>query len=201
MTPSITKLALALFDIGAIKFGSFTYKSGIVAPNYIDHRLLISYPEVLALVAKSYLPVLEKLKFDRMAAVPVGALPIVTAISLLNKKPWVFPRKDKKEHGLGKSVEGEFKKGERVVLIDDLISLGDSKFEAITPLEEAGLKIKDVVVLIDRELGGRKQLKKKGYKLHSVVSIYEVIDILLAKGRITKDAYEETKDFIERLGV
>lgn len=191
------KLILTLFDIGAVKFGEFTYKSGLVAPNYIDHRLLISHPQVLKQVAKAYLPILVKLKFDRMAAVPYGALPIVTAISLLNNKPWVFSRKEAKAHGLKKLIEGEFNPGEKIVLIDDLISLGDSKFEAILPLKKAGLKVKDVVVLIDRGLGGKKQLKEKGYRLHSIVKFSEVLKVLLKNKRITKEEYKISLKFIK----
>lgn len=188
---------MALFKIGAIKFGEFTYKSGIIAPNYIDHRLLISHPKVLKLVAKAYLPILAKLKYDRMAAVPYAALPIVTAISLLNNKPWIFTRKEAKAHGLKKLIEGEFEDGDKVVLIDDLISLGDSKFEAIRPLEEANLKVRDVVVFIDRELGGKKELKKRGYRLHSAISFFEIIDVLLKEGKITKDIYKQSRKFVK----
>lgn len=192
------KLILDLFDIGAIKFGEFTYKSGITAPNYIDHRLLISHPKVLKQFSKAYLPILAKLKFDRMAAIPYGAMPIVTIISLLNNKPWVFPRKETKSHGLKKLIEGEFNPGEKVVLIDDIISLGDSKFEAILPLEKAGLKVKDVVVLIDRELGGKQELKREGYRLHSALTFREVLSILFNSKRISKEEYFRSWEFVKR---
>jgi len=114
------KLMLSLFKIGAIKFGSFKLKSGMISPVYIDLRVLVSYPKVLKQVAKAYITVLEKLKFDRMAAVPYTAIPIVSAISFYNNKPWLYTRKEVKDYGTKKSFEGEYKVGERVVLVDDM---------------------------------------------------------------------------------
>jgi uridine monophosphate synthetase len=89
-----SELALDLHRIGALKFGEFTFKSGIVSPIYIDLRLFISYPEVLKKVTKLYAELLKGLKYDRLAGVAYAALPIAGAISLEINKPWIFMRKE-----------------------------------------------------------------------------------------------------------
>ena len=190
------KLMLSLFKISAIKFGSFKLKSGILSPVYIDLRVLVSYPKVLKQVAKAYLSVLEKLKFDRMAAVPYTAIPIVAAVSFYNNKPWLYTRKEVKDYGTKKPFEGEYKVGERVVLVDDMITTGASKIEAIKPLMEAGLVIKDIVVLFDREQGGKEFLEEKGFRLYPVLTLKEWLDLLVKKKKISKEKYEEVISFI-----
>jgi len=190
------KLMLSLFKISAIKFGSFKLKSGMISPVYIDLRVLVSYPKVLKQVAKAYLSVLEKLKFDRMTAVPYTAIPIVAAVSFYNNKPWLYTRKEVKDYGTKKPFEGEYKVGERVVLVDDMITTGASKIEAIKPLMEAGLVIKDIVVLFDREQGGKEFLEEKGFRLYPVLTLKEWLDLLVKKKKISKEKYEEVISFI-----
>ena len=191
------KLMLSLFKIGAIKFGYFKLKSGITSPVYIDLRVLVSYPKVLKQVAKAYLSVLEKLKFDRMAAIPYTAIPIVSAISFYNGKPWLYTRKEIKDYGTKKQFEGEYKVGERAVLVDDMITTGASKIEAIKPLTDAGLIIKDIVVLFDREQGGGEFLKEKGLRLYPVLTLKEWLNLLIKKKKISKETYNEVLSFLK----
>ena len=94
------ELALDLHDIGALKFGEFTYKSGATGPMYLDLRLFISYPKLMRKVAKLYAELLKGLEYDRLAGVAYAALPIAGAISLEMEKPWIFMRKE----GLAKEV-------------------------------------------------------------------------------------------------
>lgn len=184
ITSSARALALATHDIGAFKFGQFTLKSGIASPFYIDLRLLISHPEALALSGAALAQVIAGVEYDRLAAIPYAGLPIGTALALAVKRPLIYPRKDKKDHGLGKQIEGEFKAGERALVVDDLITKGDAKLEAIAPLREAGLIVSDVAVLIDRQSGGTQTLAAAGIAVHPVLRLSELLDILEESGKL-----------------
>ena len=190
------KICVDLFDIGAVKFGEFTLKSGMKSPIYIDLRVLVSYPEVLRKVAKLLLAETKGMKFDRIAGIPYAAIAIATAVSLEGGLPMIYPRKEQKDYGTKKMIEGIFQAGERVLVIDDLVTTGGSKFEAIAPLEEAGLKVKDIVVLVDREQGGKQQLKEKGYELHAAIKISELLDVLLKNKKISKEQFYKVKKYL-----
>ena len=194
--PSTHHLVLILADIGCVKFGQFTLTSGLQSPIYIDLRLLVSYPSTLRDVALAYAQLLRSLAFDRLAAIPYAALPIGTTVSLELGCPLIYPRKEVKGYGTRRAVEGEFQKGERVVVLDDLITTGASKLEAIAPLEGLGLQVEDVVVLIDREQGGREYLEERGYRLHAVFGLGEMLDVLAQHGRISTAQRDEVKAFL-----
>src|SRR5438046_2042549 len=132
--PSNSEFALALYDIGAFKLGTFTLKSGLISPFYIDLRLLVSHPDILQMSAEILAQLISHLHYDRLAAIPYAALPIGVALALQVNRPLIYPRKERKEHGTSQLIEGEFNPGERVLVIDDLITRGDSKIEAIAPL-------------------------------------------------------------------
>ncbi len=191
-------LALALHQIGALKFGQFTLKSGLVSPFYIDMRLLVSYPDTLESAADSLYQLTQHLGYDRLAAIPYAALPIGVALSLRVRKPLVYVRKERKEYGTGRQIEGEFKPGERALLIDDLVTRGDSKLEAIEPLRTAGLMITDIAVLLDRESGGADMLRMRGYTVHAVLTLSGMIATLVEAGRISADQAQIVSDWTAR---
>jgi len=191
------RLCNELFDIGAVKFGCFKLKSGLLSPIYIDLRILASHPNTLRNVASELIRMEKPLHFDRIAGIPYAAISIATAISLLSNYPMVYPRKEQKGYGTKRQIEGEFREGETVLVYDDLITKGTSKFEAIAPLEEAGLKVYDIAVLVDREQGGKEALGKKGYNLHSVFTMSQILDTLLKGGKITQEQFESTSEYFK----
>jgi uridine monophosphate synthetase len=189
-------LADGLLDAGCVKFGKFTLKSGLESPIYIDLRQLVSFPALLGEVAAAYASVLRGLSFDRLAALPYAALPIGAAISLLTGWPMVYPRKEVKTYGTRAEIEGLFVAGERVVVVDDLITTGGSKFEAIEKLTAAGLKVSDVVVLIDRQSGAAESLAQAGYRLHAVFTLAQLLDYWEANGKVPAEQIAAAREFI-----
>jgi uridine monophosphate synthetase len=194
-------LTLALADIGAIQFGEFTLASGKRSPIYIDLRLLASYPQVLRQVAWAYADLLRRqLEIGEartcLAAIPYAALPIGTAVALELDMPLIYPRKEAKDHGTARQIEGAFQPGDRTIVLDDLITTGGSKLAAIAPLEAAGLEVRDVVVLIDREQSGREELAEAGYRLHAVLGLGEMLDVLAAADRITPQQRDEVAAYL-----
>lgn len=193
----LSSLADGLLEAGCIKFGDFTLKSGLQSPIYIDLRQLVSRPSLLRQVGEAYLPTLKQLKFDRLAGLPYAAIPIATAISLAGNYPMIYPRKEAKSYGTKAEIEGEYHTGETAVIIDDLATTGGSKFEAIEKLTGAGLVVKDVVVLVDRQSGARESLEQAGFSLHAVLTISQLLDYWEATGKVEKDKIQATRKFLK----
>jgi uridine monophosphate synthetase len=194
----IALLADALLEAGCVKFGEFTLKSGLKSPIYIDLRQVISFPNLLEQIAAAYLPILKELKFQRIAGLPYAAIPIATAISLRGGYPMIYPRKEVKNYGTMAEIEGEFHPGETVVVIDDLATTGGSKFEGIEKLTGAGLKVTDVVVLIDRQSGAKEALEQAGFHLHSVLTITGLLDYWEKMEKVQNEMISETRRFLEK---
>jgi uridine monophosphate synthetase len=197
LAPLLSTLADGLLEAGCIKFGEFTLKSGLKSPIYIDLRQVITYPRLLEQVSAAYLPILEKLQFQRIAGLPYAAIPIATVISLLGNFPMIYPRKEVKDYGTKAEIEGEYHTGETVVVIDDLATTGGSKFEAIEKLTAAGLKVRDVVVLIDRQSGAKDALEQAGFHLHAVLTITQFLDYWEESGKVAKDKIAATRTFLQ----
>jgi uridine monophosphate synthetase len=198
MEKSFKILADRLLEAGCIKFGEFTLKSGLKSPIYIDLRRIITDPKLLQQIGAAYLPLLEKLTFDRIAGLPYAAIPIATAISLAGDYPMIYPRKEVKKYGTKATIEGVYHAGETIVIIDDLATTGGSKFEAIEKLTGAGMVVKDVVVLVDRESGAKESLAGAGYAMHAVLTIGKMLDHWEKTGKVEKDNIEATRKFLSK---
>lgn len=196
--PPLSILADNLLEAGCIKFGEFTLKSGLKSPIYIDLRQIISHPKLLAEVAQAYLPLISNLQFSRIAGLPYAAIPIATAISLAGNYPMIYPRKEVKTYGTKAEIEGEYHPGETVVVIDDLATTGGSKFEAIEKLTGAGLVVRDVVVLVDRQSGAKESLSEAGYAMHAVLTISEMLEHWEKTGKVEQDKIRATREFLSQ---
>jgi uridine monophosphate synthetase len=169
----------------------------LISPIYIDLRRIISYPSLLQKIGEAYLPLLKKLQFARLAGLPYAAIPIATAVSLQGGYPMIYPRKEVKAYGTKAEIEGEFHAGETVLVIDDLATTGGSKFEAIDKLTAAGLKVTDVVVLVDRESGAKESLDQAGFHLHAVLTITQLLEHWEKTGKVETAKIEETRRFLQ----
>jgi len=170
------------------------------SPIYIDLRRIITYPKLLEQIGAAYLPILEKLKFDRLAGLPYAAIPIATAVSLQGNYPMIYPRKEVKTYGTKAEIEGDFLSGETALVIDDLATTGGSKFEAIEKLTAVGMKVTDIVVLVDRQSGAKESLEQAGYAMHAVLTITQLLDYYESTGKVEKDKIAETRKFLEKTG-
>lgn len=197
----VRDVAVKLYDIGAVKFGSYKLKSGITSPIYIDLRVIISDPKLLKEIGAAIWQEIETLPCDCLCGVPYTALPIATAISLEHDIPMVMRRKEAKDYGTKRLIEGIFKEGQRCVVIEDLVTSGSSVLETIQPLEDVGLTVTDVAVLIDREQGGRQKLSEKGYALHYVFTLPQLLDILEEENKISAETAASVKAFLKGAAV
>jgi orotate phosphoribosyltransferase len=168
------KLLEALINIDVIKWGEFTLRSGEISPIYIDCRSIISYPPLLRAVAKALWDKAKHLKSSLLCGVPYTALPLATAISLEQNLPMLICRKESKGYGTKKQIEGVFKPGQDCLMIEDVVTTGDSVLQIAESLKKHGLQVKDIVVLVDRQQGGKEALLAAGYQLHSVYTLDEL---------------------------
>lgn len=187
---------LECYQLGIIKFGRFTLKSGIESPFYVDLRPLASDPKILKHLANYLLDMLPLDNFDLICGVPYAALPMATAMSLESYIPLIIKRKEAKEYGTKKLIEGIFTKGQNCLLVEDVITSGKSLLETIPEVENEGISVSDIVVVLDREQGGKEILEKKGYRVHTLFTITEVCKILSDEGHLDETEITRINDFL-----
>ena len=202
-------LARALWDLGAIQFGDFTLgRTTLHSPVYVNLRLLISDPRALlraARVMHEEVQTLQRMRnpqcspFQRVSGIPFGGLHLATAFSLRSKVPMVYIHPAKERDGSEVFVEGRYQRGETVLLVDDLITSGGNVIETGAFFQmHAGLKVKDVLVLLDRQEGARERLRANGYNLVSILGLESMLNYLMASGLIDEEWYRKSIDYIQR---
>lgn len=177
-----------LFRIDALKFGKFKLTSGKSSPYYIDLRIIPSFPDVFNEVCDFYVKLIESNvgieNFKIVAGVPTGGIPFGAVVAYKLNKPFIYVRSTQREHGRERRVEGTLSSGDKVLLLDDLITTGKSLVQAASTIKTDGGIIDDVVVLINREEGGEEALMKESLKLHYLLKASEAVKILHEIGAI-----------------
>jgi uridine monophosphate synthetase len=163
----------------------------------VDLRVLVSFPKLLEQIAQVMFESLANCKFDCVCGVPYTALPIATVLSIKNDVPMVMRRKEAKAYGTKKEIEGVWKEGMTCLVVEDLVTSGLSVFETIDPLNRAGLKVEDVVVLLDREQGGRENIHARDVRLHAVFTISDILEELVKDGLVGQEKMNQIKLFIQ----
>jgi uridine monophosphate synthetase len=187
----------SLIGTGCFRLGDFVLKSGKKSPFYIDLRRLVSDPAALSLAAEAYARLAGGLSFDRIAGIPAAGLPLATAASLRIGKPMIWPRMPVKDHGTGNRVEGDFAKGERALLLDDLITTGASKLEAAEILRGEGLVVDELAVLIERGRQGRRDMEAAGIDLRAFAHVRELFAVCESLGLVDAGRRRELEAYVD----
>lgn len=192
------KIAKALVDASVVKFGDFTLASGIKSPIYINLRVVPSYPESFAMVIEELSKVVKKIKPDVVAGAETAGIPLAATISLKTKIPMIYVRKRPKGYGMNQLIEGELKQNQKVVLVDDMATNAFSKLAFIEGIRQAGGIVNDVVIVLDREQGGVEALAKEGVKLHSLITLKELMEYMKENNVVDDKEYSETLEYLEK---
>jgi len=186
------ELAKILHNIDALKFGVFKLTSGKVSPYYIDLRIIPSVPdafrEICDFYGESITNQVGLQNFDRIAGIPIAGIPFASQIAYNLKKPFLYVRKGARRHGRQRRVEGLLASGDRVLLVDDLVTTGLTLKKAAEAVKAEGGVVKEAVALLDREEGGKEKLAKNGIQLHALLKISEVANTLYEIGAIDEES-------------
>jgi len=192
--PMKEQLCRVLLKIGALKFGAFKLTSGKISPYYIDLRIVPSFPDAFREICDFYVKLIKNnvgiKKFKRMAGIPTAGMPFASVVAYNVDKPFLYTRPTQRRHGRERRVEGILMPGDKVLILDDLITSGKSLLKAAAAIRAEGGVINDAVVLIDREEGGKEKLAKDNITLHYLLKAREAAKTLYEVGAITDMEFE-----------
>jgi orotate phosphoribosyltransferase len=189
--PMKAQLCQVLYKIGALKFGTFRLTSGKISPYYIDLRMVPSFPDAFHKVCDLYVKLVKSSvgseSFRRIAGVPTAGIPFASVVAYNLNKSFLYTRPGRRKHGRERRVEGMLVSGDKVLLLDDLITSGKSLRKASSAIRAEGGVVEDAVVLIDREERGKENLAKDNIKLHWLMKASEAANTLHEVGAITEN--------------
>jgi uridine monophosphate synthetase len=190
-------VALSLHKYGIMQFGKFTLKSGVESPFYVDLRIVQSFPEALHNITTIYSELLEGLPQEvLLAGIPEAGIPLATAVGYQTNRPLIQPRAKIKAHGMGKSIEGAWQPGDKVAIIDDLISKGDSTLESLEQFKACQLDVMGFYLLLDRQMGGKQIVEKAGYSVDIAMTMTEAFTILAEAKKISPQQRDDMIAFM-----
>jgi uridine monophosphate synthetase len=200
-----SKVAFALYNSGCLKFGTFKIKSGAISPYYIDLACLLSSPKDLStivdLAAEKIRSIMKTEKIDKLASIELKGALILPSIACEVNLPCTIVRKEDKTYGVtGRIAGANVVKGESILFFDDVITEGLSKLEGIKALEMHGAYVKNLMVVVDREEGGKEKLEKLGYKVHALAKVSELVDLLFKSEHISQEQRDAVLNYIKRVG-
>jgi len=186
------EMAKILMKIDALKFGIFKLTSGKNSPYYVDLRVVPSFPDAFTQICDYYAETITTqigLKnFDRIAGVPIAGIPFASQIAYNLKKPFLYIRKGQRRHGRQRRVEGILASGDKVLLVDDLVTTGLTLRKAAEAVRAEGGIVTQAVAFLDREEGGTEKLAKNGIQLHTLLKISEVAKTLYESGALDEES-------------
>ncbi|HMT01917.1 MAG TPA: orotate phosphoribosyltransferase [Burkholderiales bacterium] len=192
----LEKLILNLFSLNIIKFGNFTLKSGEQTYIYADIRSSISHPKIFKEICDLIYSKMQTINYDVICGVPYSALTFASGIAYTHSIPMLLKRKETKQYGTKKILEGDFIPGQTCILIEDVVTSGTSIIETIEPIKANGLIVKDVITFIDRNQGGKEILARNGYTLHSIIDLHTITNILSNANKISLEDKSKTLNLI-----
>ena len=183
-----------LLRTGSLKFGTFKLASGILSSYYVDLRLLPGDPEAFRRAINFYRSVVEPSlakRIQRLAGIPTAGIAYAAVLAFNLSKPFLYVRKESKEHGRERRIEGLLLPGDKVLVLDDVATTGKNIIEAVEAIRGEGGVVEDAVVLLDRQQGAKENLRKVGVKLHTFTTIRQIADKLVALGTIDETQHKE----------
>ena len=187
------ELCDVLLRTGSLKFGTFKLASGILSPYYVDLRIIPSDPEAFRRVINYYLALVEPnmvKRVQRLAGIPTAGIAYAAVLAFKLSKPFLYVRKEAKEHGRERRIEGLLQPGDKVLVLDDVATTGKNIIEAAEAIRAEGGVVEDAVVLLDRQQGGAVNLRKIGVKLHAFTTMKQIADRLAALGTIDETQHK-----------
>ena len=168
------QLIKLLKDNHVVKYGKFTLSSGKESNYYVDMKRAITDPIILSKVAEIISGKLDT-STDKVAGPALGAIPIVTAVSILSSIPMLMIRKEKKGYGTSELIEGDLKEGDKVIVLEDVTTTGGSLIKAVKAVSENGGLVKKAFVIVDRDEGAIDNLKREGIELEPLISVNDFL--------------------------